>query len=158
MFCPGPLPQVFILPLVDNCDAVWDNCTQHNSSYLQSLFNYACRLVPHCPCLSSSFALWKELGLSSLRYRRKFHLAELTYCDKSLTHSSLSLIFVSPPTTTTHRQNPCQPSHGQEDFWAICICICWCFPVTLSTCLITRIWIQEFSKAAYYYIDSHNDI
>ena len=68
----------YILPLVDHCDVVWDNCTQYNSSRLQSLFNYASQLALHCPRLSSS-GFWKELGLSSLPCHRKLHLAELTY-------------------------------------------------------------------------------
>ena len=55
-FLPQPLLVLFlksyILPLVDYCDVVWDNCTRHDSSRLQSLFNYACRLVLHRPRLS----------------------------------------------------------------------------------------------------------
>ena len=137
-FTPGPLPQVFILPLVDYCDVVWNNCTQHNSSCLQFLFNYACRLVLHRPCLSYS-AFWKELGLSSLCCCRKLHLAELT-CHISVTPPYLPSSYVSQPTTTTHEQKSCQSSYGQDDIWAIHICICWCFPLVLSTCLITRIW------------------
>ena len=82
-FTPGPLPQVFILPLVDYCDVVWNNCTQHNSSCLQFLFNYACRLVLHRPCLSYS-AFWKELGLSSLAVVGSFILLSWPVIYQSL--------------------------------------------------------------------------
>ena len=87
----------YILPLIDYCDVVWDNCTQHDSSRLQSLFNYACRLALRRPRLSSSSALWKDLGLSSLCCRRKLHLAEMTYkCHKSLAPPYLSSLFCLP--------------------------------------------------------------
>ena len=89
--------------------------------------------------VSSSSALWKELGLSSLHCRRKFHFAELTYkCQ--ITRSSLSLIPVlSPHPPPQHTDK----TLVQDDLWATCICIHWCFPVALSTCLITRIWIPR---------------
>ena len=92
----------YILPLVDYCDVVWDNSSQHDASRLQNLFNYACRLALHRPRLSSSSALWHELGLSSLCCRRKLHLAELTYkCHNSLAPSYLSSFFCLP----THHHN-----------------------------------------------------
>jgi len=96
------------LPLVDYCDVVWDNCAQHNSSRLQSLFTYACRLALHCPRLSSSSSLWKELGLSSLRCHSKLHLSELTYkCHKSLAPPYLSSLFCLP----THHHNTRTKAH-----------------------------------------------
>ena len=95
----------YILPLVDYCDVVWDKCSQHDASQLQSLFNYACRLALHRPRLSSSSTLWCELGLSSLCCRRKLHLAELTYkCHDSLAPPTFHPSSVSPPTTITHGQ------------------------------------------------------
>ena len=91
----------YILPLVDYCDVVWDNCTQHDSLRLQS-FNYACRLALHRPCLSSSSAFWKELGLTSLHCRRRLHLEELTYKYlNSLAPPYLSSLFRLP----THHHN-----------------------------------------------------
>ena len=66
--------ESYILPLVDYCDVVWDNCSQLDASRLQSLFNYACRLALHLPRLSSSSALWRELGLSSLCCRKNYIL------------------------------------------------------------------------------------
>ena len=47
--------KLYILPCVDYCDVVWD-CKQ-DVSCLQTLFNYACRIALHGPCLSSSSAL-----------------------------------------------------------------------------------------------------
>ena len=92
----------YILTLVDYYDVVWDNCTQHDSLHLQSLFNYACCLALYRPCLSSSSALSKELGLTSLHCNRRLHLAELTYkCLNSLAPPYLSSLFRLP----THHHN-----------------------------------------------------
>ena len=72
-FLPQPLLVLFlksyILPLVDYCDVVWDNYTQNDSSRLQSLFNYACRLVLHRPHLSSTSALLNDLHLAEQTYK-----------------------------------------------------------------------------------------
>ena len=81
---------------------VWDNCTQHDSLHLQSLFNYACCLSLLRPRLSSSSALWKELGLTLLHCCRRLHLVELTYkCLNSLAPPYLSSLFRLP----THHHN-----------------------------------------------------
>ncbi len=94
--------------LTSYCDVVWENCAQHNSSRLQSLFTYACRLALHCPLLSSSSSLWKELGLSSLRCHSKLHLSELTYkCHKSLAPPYLTSLFCLP----THHHNTRTKAH-----------------------------------------------
>ena len=100
-FLPRPLLVLYlksyILPSVDYCDVVWDNCNQHDSSCLQSLFNYACRLALNCPHFSTSSVLWNELGLTSLGIRRKLHLAELVYkCHHSLAPAYLSSLFCCP--------------------------------------------------------------
>ena len=105
-FLPRPLLilylKSYILPAVDYCDIVWDNCNLQDSSRLQSLFNFACRLVLHRPRLTSSTALWKELGLTSLRTRRKLHVAEMTYkCHNSLAPVYLSSLFHRP----SHQHN-----------------------------------------------------
>ena len=84
----------YILPSMDYCDIVWNNCNQQDSSRLQTLFNYACRLVLHRPRHSSSCALWEDLGLTCLLTRGKLHLAELVYrCHNSLAPSYLSYLF-----------------------------------------------------------------
>ena len=138
----------YILPVVDYCDVVWDNCTQHDSSRLQSLFNYACHLVLHRPRLSSSSALWKEhilhhciiisLRFTSLHCRRRLHLAELIYnvtIHLLLPISHPSSVF---PLTTTARTSWTSPH-----IWTICSRISWCIAVAISTCLTTWFWIPE---------------
>ena len=43
---------------------------------------------------------------------------------------------------------PYQPSRSLDDIWTICICILWCIPVAVSTCLNTWFWIpEEFLKS-----------
>ena len=39
----------YVLPLVDYCDVVWIGCAKRDSSRLQTLFKYACRICLHCP-------------------------------------------------------------------------------------------------------------
>ena len=147
----------YILPLVDYCDIVWNNCTQHDSSRIQSLFNYACRLALHRPRLSSSSALWNELGLSSLCCRRKLHLAELTYkCHKSLTPSYLSSLFCLP----THHHNTrtktlvnlpmVRTTFGQHAF-AYTGASLW---RSLPSSPRESGSPEKFSRAAYYYCNS----
>ena len=75
----------YILLCVDYCDVVWDWCSKQDSNRLQTLFNYGCCIALPCPRLSSSSALWKDLGLSSLVSHSKLHLAELRFkCHNSL--------------------------------------------------------------------------
>ena len=91
-----------ILLHLDYCDVVWYSCTHKDSSRLQFLFNFACRLALHCPQLSSSTELWSDLGLTSLEVRRKIHAAQLTLkCHNSSAPSYLSSVFHCP----THDHN-----------------------------------------------------
>ena len=84
----------YILPCVDYCDVVWDCRSKQDSSRLQTLFNHGCRIALHRPRLSSSSALCKDLGLSSLASRRKLHLAELMFkCHNSLAPQYLTSLF-----------------------------------------------------------------
>ena len=146
----------YILPLIDYCDIVWDNCTQHDSSHLQSLFNYACRLALHRLRLSSTSALWKDLGLSSLCCRRKLHLAEMTYkCHKSLAPPYLSSLFCLP----AHHHNTrtksvvnlpvVRTTFGQHAFAFRCASLWRSLPASLRESGSP----EEFSRAAYCYFD-----
>ena len=72
-------------------------CSKQDANRLQTLFNYACHIALHCPCLSSSSALWNGLGLSSLSTCRKLHLAQLMFkCHNSLAPPYLSSLFHEP--------------------------------------------------------------
>ena len=148
----------YILPLVDYCDVVWDNCTQHDSHHLQSLFNYACCLALHRPRLSSSSALWKELGLTSLHNRRRLHLAELTYkCLNSLAPPYLSSLFRLPSHHHNTRRNnlinlpAVRTTFGQHavsfrgaSLWR-----------SLPASLRDSGSLKNFSRTAHDYFDSH---
>ena len=94
----------YILPCVDYCDIVWDCCSKLDSNCLQTLFNYACCIAWHRPRLSSSSALWNDLGLSLLSSCRKLHLAQLMFkCHNSLAPPYLSSLFHGP----SHRYSTC---------------------------------------------------
>ena len=133
-----PLPQSYILPCVDYCNVVWDCCSKQDSNHLQTLLNYGCRTVLHHPRLSSSSALWKDLGLSSLASHRKLHLAEFMFkCHN----------FIAPPyltsrfNTTSHKYYTCmrnlvnlppvKSSYGQCSFSFLGVSL----PSTLYPCL-----------------------
>ena len=113
----------YILPCVDYCDVVWDCCSKQESNRLQTLFNYGCRIALHHPRLSSSSALWKDLGLSSLASRRKLHLAEVMFkCHNSLAPPYLTSLVNTPSHKySTRKRNlvslpPVKSSYGQCSF------------------------------------------
>ena len=80
--------------------------TKQNSNRLQTMFNYGCGIILHCPCLSSSSALWKDFCLSSQTSRRNLHLAELKFKCQSLAPSLLSSLFnASSPNYSTGKRS-----------------------------------------------------
>ena len=93
---------MYIPPCVDYYDVVWDCCSKQDSNRLQILFNYACRIALHHPCLSSSSALWNYLGLSSLSTRRKLHLAQLMLNSCSTHATTLLSLSIHLPFSTNH--------------------------------------------------------
>ena len=116
-----PVRQILHSPCVDYCDIVWDCCSKQDSHCLQTLFNYACRIALHRPRLSSSSALWNDLGLTSLSSRRKLHLAQLMFkCHNSLAPPYLSSLFHGPSHRySTHNCTlvnlpPVKSSYGQH--------------------------------------------
>ena len=136
---------------------MWDNCTQRDSSHLQSLFNYACRLVLNRPRLSSSSALWNKLGLTSLCTRRKLHLAEIVYkCHHSLAPGYLSSLFCCP----NHHHNKrtknlanlpsARTCYGQRAFAFIGASLWHSFPQSIRD----SPKLGDFSRAAFYYLNS----
>ena len=160
-FLPRPLLVLYlksyILPCVDYCDIVWNNCTQQDSSRLQTLFNYACRLVLHRPRLSSSCALWEDLGLIRLLTRRKLHLAELVYrCHNSLAPSYLSSLFHRPShchNTRTHNLTTLpltRTSFGQHAFSFVGASLWRSLPSSIRDSSSTRV----FSQAALNYLST----
>ena len=131
----------YILPCVDYCDIVWDCCSKQDSNHLQTLFNYACHIALHRPRLSSSSALWNDLGLSSLSSHRKLHLAQLMFkCLNSLAPPYLSSLFHKP----SHRYSTLNSTlvnlpTCQVFLWATFAQLPWCFPMALpSTLSVTQ--------------------
>ena len=115
--------QSYILPCVDYCDVVWNCCSKQDSNHPQTLFNYSCRIALHRSRLSSSSALWKDLGLSSLASSRKLHLAELMFkCHNSLAPPYLTSLFNTSSHKYSTRKNnlvnlpPVKSSYGQCSF------------------------------------------
>ena len=58
----------------DYCDVVWSGCTKSEASRLETLLNNAYRTVLRKCKGSSTLAAHRELGLSTLAYRRNLHL------------------------------------------------------------------------------------
>ena len=117
-------------------------------------FQLCCRLALHCHHLSSSSALWNDLGLSSLHCRRKLHLAELSFkCHNSLAPPYLSSLFCLPihhrntQTKTLVNLPMVRTTFGQHVFTYTGASM-WC---SLPASIHESGSPEEFSKAAYYY-------
>lgn len=89
----------YILPSFDYCDVVWSGCTKAEALRLQTLFNFACRIVLRRRRDYSASAAHRQLGLSTLSARRNLHLAQTMF--KCLSFQSplyLSQLFSAPST------------------------------------------------------------
>ena len=93
----------YILPVLDYCDVVWDSCTKKEAQRMETLLNYACRVVLHRQKHESATAARAELGLTTLAVRRKIHLARLMYkCTHSQQPPYLASLF---PLPSSHHQH-----------------------------------------------------
>ena len=93
----------YILPVLDYCDVVWDSCTKKEAQQMETLLNYACRVVLHRQKHESATAARAELGLTTLAVRRKIHLARLMYkCTHSQQPPYLASLF---PLPSSHHQH-----------------------------------------------------
>ena len=89
----------YILPSFDYCDVVWSGCTKAEALRLQTLFNFACRIVLRRRRDYSASAARRQLGLSTLSARRNLHLAQTMFkCLSFQSPPYLSQLFSAPST------------------------------------------------------------
>ena len=89
----------YILPSFDYCDVVWSGCTEAEALRLQTLFNFACRIVLRRRRDYSASAARRQLGLSTLSAKRNLHLAQTMFkCLSFQSPPSLSQLFSAPST------------------------------------------------------------
>ena len=82
---------VFIRPLLEYGDVIWDNCTQYEKRELDKIQNEAARIVTGATKLVSLDTLYSEIRWETLEQRRKNHRLTLFYKMRySLTPQYLS--------------------------------------------------------------------
>ncbi len=64
---------IFIRPILEYADIVWDNCTQHEKDELEKIQLEAARIVTGATKLVSLDLLYKETGWEKLSTRRRKH-------------------------------------------------------------------------------------
>ena len=80
--CRKSLEQIhhaFIRPLLEYCDAVWDNCSAENKKQLESIHVEAGRIITGATKLCSIEKLFTDLGWESLQNRRNKHKLTIFY-------------------------------------------------------------------------------
>ena len=93
----------YILPVFDYGDVVWASCTKKEAQQMETLLNYACRVVLHRRKHESATAARSELGMTTLTVRRKIHLDRLMYkCTHSQHPPYLASLF---PLPSSHHQH-----------------------------------------------------
>ena len=71
--------HTFIRPLLEYCDAVWDNCSAENKKQLESIQVEAARIITGATRLCSIEKLFSDLGWESLQSRRNKHKLIIFY-------------------------------------------------------------------------------
>ena len=93
----------YILPVLDYCDVVWNSCTKKDAQHLESLLNFACRVVLHRGKHESATAARSDLGLTTLGVRRKVHVARLMHkCVHAHSPPYLASLFPLPSSHHHH--------------------------------------------------------
>ena len=80
--CRKSLEQIyhtFIRPLLEYCDAVWDNCSTENKKQLESIHTEAGRIITGATKLCSIEKMFSDLGWESLQSRRDKHKLIIFY-------------------------------------------------------------------------------
>ena len=96
---------VFIRPILEYGDVIWDNCTQYEKNELDKIQNEARRIAIGGTKLISLNALYKETNWKTLSQRRDNHKATLFYkMMNQLTPNYLSSL-VFRPVGATSRYN-----------------------------------------------------
>ena len=61
---------VFIRPILEYCNEIWDNCTQYEKDYLEKIQIEAARIVTGTTKVVSIENLYSEIGWEKLETRR----------------------------------------------------------------------------------------
>ena len=67
--------NVYILPLFNYCDVVWNSCTQEQALCLEQLQNYASRVILKKQKSTSATWIRDQLSWPSLQARRSTHIS-----------------------------------------------------------------------------------
>ena len=70
---------VFIRPVLEYADVVWDGCNEENSEKLEKLQLDAAKIVTGLPCYASRESLYQETGWEPLKERRFRHKLTFLY-------------------------------------------------------------------------------
>ena len=88
---------VFIRPILEYGDVIWDNCTQYEKNELDKIQNEAGRIAIGATKLISLNALYKETNWETLSHRRETHKVTLFYkMINQLTPNYLSSLVPRP--------------------------------------------------------------
>ena len=88
----GTIYTVFLIPLIEYGDIIWDNCSQCEKQKLNTLQNEAARIETGATRLVSIKVLFKEIGWDCLEKRRSNHKLTLFY---KMTHNLAPLYLSS---------------------------------------------------------------
>ena len=95
------LYKSMVLPIIEYCDVIYDNCTLRNSLHLENVQRRAALVCTGAYRHTSNDALFAELGWQPLRIRRQIHKVSLFYkVVNSLTPPYLKSII---PRSTGHQ-------------------------------------------------------
>ncbi len=98
------LYKSLVLPHLEYCDVVWDNCACKFKDTLQKPQNRACKLNLKRNRFAHTDEIHHELKLWKLNERRTFHTACMTYrCNHNLVPHYLHNIY--QPVTSIHQHN-----------------------------------------------------
>ena len=76
---PETIYLIFIRPILEYADTVWDNCTNYEREELDKIQNEAARIATGTTKLVSEKALYKETKWDTLAERRRKHKLVLIY-------------------------------------------------------------------------------
>ena len=85
---------LFIYPLLEYADAVWNNCTHYESNEIDKIRNEAARLVTGATKLASIDSLDTETGWETLGSRRKTHKLTMFYKKRKMIFTLIILLLL----------------------------------------------------------------
>jgi len=103
------LYKSFIVPHLDYCDVVWDNCTQEQASALEDIQLDAIRTITGTVRGTSHSLLYKESGIIPLTERRRRHKLKMFHKiihDKTPSYIKKEIPPLITSTNPYHRRRP----------------------------------------------------